>query len=1082
MDHAQLHRSHRAQTHGPPHAAQDCGELRRPSGCGRTADPWEWDRRDWLVAGLLAVVVSVGCLAIVSRIPPFLLQSMDLWFEADTLREVSNMTRVQDDHYRTSVHPLFSLITFVPVYLLKQGLGLDPLQAAVLLSALVAGLWAGALYALVRLIGCRRLDAFIFTLLGLASASSLFWLPIPNSYTWGSLSIMLTLLLVLYTERRPLGAAAYVVASAFSLSVTVTNWMAGLLMTLARWPWKQAVQLSVNALCVVVLLWGVQKIIFPTAEFFIGARGEESFINHPQAGGPLKVLSSFFFHSVVAPHVGLMEDDAYVKATDDSFRLPERLTFQFSRPGSAGLLSLFAVGLWSALFLIGGWRLVTSGRQLRFRQVLGGLLAFELVLHLLYGEETFTYSLNFVPLLLAVGALGTLGSGRRVVVALTGLLAVSVAVNNWQQFQTARDQAMQFTPQRHLMTDMMRQDPDRLWPRSVGHVPLAVPGAPEGGTAYHEPGGDFSPQLSSFGVSLWLCDDKGNPVVTSKTIPLHEIHQEFVPSARPQVPAIATQTPYYEATWSRLDATHWELRFTNRTHHVPAVVIRSVGPAGGPVTSLEWERGLVGINHRWSVRASPSPERVALGDENATGWMTTASSGRSWSGESGWGYARLTFSDKAAKIGEEIRVVVSDRLAPVERKAFYGPAPQPLQLTLPEPRFHASMQAQTAHLMMSLVDDETRPGDPVLFYRAWHRPGAYIASALARAGDPRVSRALSQFLGTHDFGGGAGPEADAPGLTIWALTEAAVYIADPVHDQWLWPHIVRKAGRIERMLTAQEPVVETYAVPSPHNFKHGQRTKTALVAQPARAGLIVGRVGEEWPTWYVNAVSYRGLLAAAQFADRLGKARQAVRWRTQAQALHESWERQQPTESIHAALAEILPMVAYRPPSDSSTIVGQLARAHEALRLEQPEAVWALLRRLWNRQASPGLYTWDAPRSNRQEIADGWQFARGWRNEAVVSPDYEAAALLLKLQQDMLAYVEEQGPDSTVVIGAGMVADWRSEPMAVSGLALPGGSIGWAWDGRRMRVTLRGPARTIRLGAAFPKDAEVSVLHESLTS
>ena len=54
--------------------------------------------------------------------------------------------------------------------------------------------------------------------------------------------------------------------------------------------------------------------------------------------------------------------------------------------------------------------------------------------------------------------------------------------------------------------------------------------------AYHEPGGDFSPQAPSFGVSLWLCDTDGHPVVNSKTVPLSDIQQRFAPSAHPHVP------------------------------------------------------------------------------------------------------------------------------------------------------------------------------------------------------------------------------------------------------------------------------------------------------------------------------------------------------------------------------------------------------------------------------------------------------------------------------------------------------------------------------------------------------------------
>ena len=189
------------------------------------------------------------------------------------------------------------------------------------------------------------------------------------------------------------------------------------------------------------------------------------------------------------------------------------------------------------------------------------------------------------------------------------------------------------------------------------------------------------------------------------------------------------------------------------------------------------------------------------------------------------------------------------------------------------------------------------PVTPRFFYRAWHRPGAYITTALARAGDPRVGRVLSLFLASHDFGGGFGPEADAPGLALWALLESAKYVNDSVHDEWLWPHIRRKAQRIEDMMTARSAMMEPYTIPAPHDFKHLRPTRTALLAQPARNGLIVGRVGDDWPLLYVNAVSYRGLLAAADFADRFGKPQQAARWRNDAHALDKSWQRQFPTGS-----------------------------------------------------------------------------------------------------------------------------------------------------------------------------------------
>lgn len=66
------------------------------------------NRMDWLMAVLFGLAVTVACLFIARALPSFLFQSMDFWFEADTLREISNMTRVHDDHYRTSVNGVMS--------------------------------------------------------------------------------------------------------------------------------------------------------------------------------------------------------------------------------------------------------------------------------------------------------------------------------------------------------------------------------------------------------------------------------------------------------------------------------------------------------------------------------------------------------------------------------------------------------------------------------------------------------------------------------------------------------------------------------------------------------------------------------------------------------------------------------------------------------------------------------------------------------------------------------------------------------------------------------------------------------------
>jgi hypothetical protein len=82
-----------------------------------------------------------------------------------------------------------------------------------------------ALYSVLRLFGCRQLDTALFTTLAAVSASSVFFLTIPETYVYGSLTILLALGMVLLTRERLLHPFWFVVMSAMTLSMTVTNWM-----------------------------------------------------------------------------------------------------------------------------------------------------------------------------------------------------------------------------------------------------------------------------------------------------------------------------------------------------------------------------------------------------------------------------------------------------------------------------------------------------------------------------------------------------------------------------------------------------------------------------------------------------------------------------------------------------------------------------------------------------------------------------------------------------------------------------------------------------------------------------------------
>ena len=74
----------------------------------------------------------------------------------------------------------------------------------------------------------------------------------------------------------------------------------------------------------------------------------------------------------------------------------------------------------------------------RFGIVLGLTALWHLALHLVYGgEETFLYSLHWLPLLVVIAAFGTMTRARAVARVLAAALVACATVNNQRQFTQA---------------------------------------------------------------------------------------------------------------------------------------------------------------------------------------------------------------------------------------------------------------------------------------------------------------------------------------------------------------------------------------------------------------------------------------------------------------------------------------------------------------------------------------------------------------------------------------------------------------------------------------------------------------------
>jgi hypothetical protein len=407
--------------------------------------------QDILLVAVLATVVGYASYQGAQLINPEIilnLRTQDTWFDGDITRVFTDMAIFEADHGRSDVHPLFSLVTMPFVYLVKSARSLEPITAVRIVLAAFTSLWFSLLFILLRLIGCRRFDATLFSLLAAISAASMFWFTIPETYLFGSLSLLMALVLVALAQYFPLSELWYVLVSAMTLGITVTNWMAGILATIVNHRWKQSLLITLKALGLVTVLVILQKLIFPAfnARFLIPSRT----VNYELSDGitsaarmPLISIKCLIFDTIVMPAINLAKNS----------ETPEWpfMTVQLSPPGSGNLWAGIAVVLWIALLSLGVWGLFSIKKHLQLRLALGLTLVGQLTLHLLYGDEIFLYSLHFLPLLVVLAALSTLTRARLLALILAGALVLSAGANNSWQFSQATAFTQGYGPLRQIV-------------------------------------------------------------------------------------------------------------------------------------------------------------------------------------------------------------------------------------------------------------------------------------------------------------------------------------------------------------------------------------------------------------------------------------------------------------------------------------------------------------------------------------------------------------------------------------------------------------------------------------------------------
>ena len=401
-----------------------------------------------------------------------------------------------------------------------------------------------------------------------------------------------------------------------------------------------------------------------------------------------------------------------------------------------------------------------------------------------------------------------------------------------------------------------------------------------------------------------------------------------------------------------------------------------------------------------------------------------------------------------------------------------------------------TVRANLAYVLINRDGTAIQPGSRA-YDRSWIRDGSLTSTALLRLGHGEVARDFAAWFAGYQYpdgkvpccvdarGADPVPEHDSHGELIHLVTEVVRYTGDDDFAYQMWPKVAAAASHIDA-LRAQR-MTDEYRTPEKSIF-YG-----LLPESISHEGYSDRPVHSYWDDFWAA----RGLADAAWLAARLGFTEEAARFAA---------SRDEFRANLHASIAAVVarrgldfvPGSADYGDFDATSTTIAVDPAGEEKRL--PDGLLAAtFERYWSEFTArrDGGKAWDAYtpyeartigtmvrlgwRARAREAAAyflGHQRPAGWRAFAeVVWRDERAAKFVgdiphtwcgsdfIRSALDMLAF--ERG-DDTLVIGAGLPADWIRHPdgLAVRGLQTRYGTLD-------LEITPRGEATVVKLGGAL---------------
>jgi hypothetical protein len=571
----------------------------------------------------------------------------------------------------------------------------------------------------------------------------------------------------------------------------------------------------------------------------------------------------------------------------------------------------------------------------------------------------------------------------------------------------------------------LAEHPDWLPPRSDLRVFVGEPGAPEANKTTVEPGNVFSPGMYTFGVTWWARMPESGSFFATESAALEDLcwsyESGFLPMIQCKTDFEGLQfqhSLFQDGTMEdRSESVCARLGVVNETAHTQSiqlfVALRSLGPAGAPVTDLcVSSDGRSFLNRTRPVLAfaeTPSAIGCGIGDPSPLARQGTVPIEVQVKDADGWCFGVARFDVVLAK-GEsyQLHLDCPHQTYGSLSQAFPSavvPAPERfeerahrhlqgwrdrlsrVQLDIPDTNFVNAFFAGLQHMLVATVGEQARIA-PLSYPLPWLRDSVYIIRCFDLSGHTEIARVATNYCARNDFFGGFGAEGDAPGQGIWALVEHYRFTRDKNWLSSVYPAIQRKCDWLFRMRRTTEPirvVVDTPVLA----FTHAHRA-SGIICLAAKDGIIMGSMdhGIDYALGWVNHWALAGLREAAYAACELGYEDDARKFQSEADELLSAYERYvgnnpkllteertvnspywssrawydaQNPAVMHDAFKRWWQTNRYRDgvfTPEPYWLYFEFAQAHNALLMGDPEPAWQVLDYRLKHQDLPGLYGW----------------------------------------------------------------------------------------------------------------------------